>query len=183
MEQIKSQLATLCQQGCTGTLFGVTEQNESLVITLKDGAIIGLSLRNVVGVAALPLIQVASCHKARFTNNRVMRVDTDLPKTAEILEKLGINLSAEIPSTKSLSPDNTRLVNEEQIRTIVREAAKKLFGPIAILLVEEYFATDEPLTHQELHQRLQAIAKAADAPHLAKPFILEVIENPLFSKS
>lgn len=182
MEQIRSQLLTLCQQNCTGTLFGVTEQNESLVITLKDGDIIGLSLRNVVGAAALPLVQAASCHKARFTNNRVMRVDADLPKTAEILEKLGVNLSVETASIKPSSPNNIRSINTEQIRGIVKEATKKLFGPIAMLLIEEHFATNEPLTLQELRQRLQAIAEAADAPHLANPLISEVIENPLFNK-
>lgn len=182
MEQIKSQLVTLCQQSCTGTLFGVTEQNESLVITLKDGAIIGLSLSNVVGAAALSLVQTASCHKARFTNKLVMRVDADLPKTAEILEKLGANLPFETPSTKPLSPNNIRSINGEKIRTIVEKTAKKLFGPIAVLLIEEHFATNEPLTHQELRRKLQAMAEAAEAPHLAEPFILEVIENPLFSK-
>ena len=182
MEQIKSQLVTLCQQSSTGTLFGVTEQNESMVIVLKEGSIIGLSLRNVVGAAALPLIQAASCHRVRFTNKLVMRVDTDLPKTAEILEKIGVKLPVETPSLNPLSPNNIRSFNGQQVRAIVEKTAKKLFGPIAVLLLEEYFATNESLTHEELRRRLQAMAEAADAPHLVEPFILEVIENPLLSK-
>ena len=141
MEQIKSQLVTLCQQSSTGTLFGVTEQNESLVIALKEGSIIGLSLSNVVGVAALPLIQAASCHRVRFTNKLVMRIDNDLPKSSEILEKIGAKLPVEKLSLEPLSPNNIRSFNGQQVRAIVENTAKKLFGPIAILLLEEHFTT------------------------------------------
>lgn len=182
MEQIKSQLVTLCQKSSTGTLFGVTEQNKSLVISLKEGSIIGLSLSNVVGAAALPLIQAESFPRVRFTNKLVIRVDTDLPKTTEILEKIGVKLPVETPSVKPLSPNNIRSFNGQQVRAIVDKTAKKLFGPIAVLLLEEYFDTNELLTHEELRRRLQAMAEAADAPHLVEPFILEVIENPLLSK-
>lgn len=180
MEQITSQLVTFCQQRCTGTFFGVTERNESLVIALKEGSIVGLSLSNVVGATALPLLQAISCQKASFNKKVVMRVDTDLPKTSKILEVLGVVLLDETLLLTSESKKNARLIDGQKVCTIVEDVAKNLFGPVAVLLLKEYFVANDSLTDDELRQRLQAMAEAAGAPQLTKQLIAGVIEKLRF---
>ena len=204
LTRLLQQLSQLCQQQHTGTLIGITEHNESLMIVLQQGNIVGLSFRMTFGMAALPLILAVSYCTFNFKDNLVIHVDADLPPSSDILQALGATpsvgplllpqneslLSPTKPSSNELrssqaasslsqvklsSNDNLQLMNSKLLRDIIELQANKLFGPVASLLLEENFTPNSLTTLDELRKLLRSIAEDAGAPHLIGQFISKVM--------
>ena len=86
--QLVNWLSRLSAEKRTGTLFCVTESNDSMTIALRNGAIASLSFKTTYGVAALPDMRSTQRCRAKFQEKLVFRSDINLPETAELLQRL-----------------------------------------------------------------------------------------------
>ncbi len=94
IDQIKSELLSLCTDGQSGDLFLFTEDKHTAVISLHKGNITGLRYRVTRGMNALP--QIASIDRAslRFEVNASgvpQTIATKIPSTDKVLHELGID--------------------------------------------------------------------------------------------
>lgn len=165
------QLQPLCRQRRTGTLIGVTEQGDSLLVALQDGSIVGLSSKNVFGAAALARLQGAVGCKSSFKDQLLMRTDADLPASDTVLQRLGVEPDAAAPVGAGSAAANGALVNA------VKEEASELFGPAAVVFVDDLLA-GRPLSNAEqLRERLRELADVIGEPSLTGELITRVIKK------
>ena len=131
LSEFGHQVQRYCEQRCTGTLFGVTDANQSVVMVLAEGNITGVMFRARSGRMALEQLQtVVSRLRFNLTKSALLRVDPELPETSEILEMLGVSTG----SSQGL------LEAEQFVRDMIVREACRLFGPVATLLCDDVLA-------------------------------------------
>ena len=95
IDQIKSELLSLCAKSRSGDFCLFTEEKHAAVISINEGKIVGLRYRISRGNDALKLIKCIGKAKIRFQKSRSstnQAATTDIPSTTEILKSLGIEL-------------------------------------------------------------------------------------------
>ena len=95
IDQIKSELYSLCASNRSGDLCLFTEEKHTAVISIDEGNIVGLRYRVTRGMNALT--QIASIARAtiRFKENvssAPQTIATKIPSSQKVLQELGINL-------------------------------------------------------------------------------------------
>lgn len=91
-------LVKLCQEGQTGTLYVLTQQEHGAVFALSQGRIVDIFFRTVRGMQALPMM--SEIDKARYffkTNpgGANAQPNGSLPENSEIFKALGVTGGAE----------------------------------------------------------------------------------------
>jgi len=98
IDQIKSELHSLCVNGRSGDLCLFTEEKHTAVISLNEGKIIGLRYRVTRGMNALALIASITRATVRFKENvfsSPQTIATKIPSTQKVLQALGIDLDSD----------------------------------------------------------------------------------------
>ncbi|WP_428604585.1 hypothetical protein [Sedimenticola sp.] len=173
----------------TGTLFLVTDRNETIKLVLQEGVIGALSYQSIRGQQALnPIRQINSC-KARFYQGvKLLPVNPSLPSTDEIIELLGDShnqASGQPLERGGKTPPRTATKNTLQmassldaLRDILVEEATELLGPFARVLCDRYLetATDPPLQAQ-LQLALNALAQDINDPEKSRQLAHRVMQR------
>ena len=95
--QLVDELQHVCAAQRSGTLFGVTETEDSVFIVIRDGAIVALGFKALRGAAAIPLLQGVKRCRFNFKNKLVPWVQDNLPDTGAILRQFCGNLMPATP--------------------------------------------------------------------------------------
>jgi|GEM_PF-2168063 len=105
LPDILRQLKMLCDQGATGSLFIVSNQNHPFSFGINKGRIVSVQYRITFGMKAIPYIGAVQRGKTRFENNNVGRTQNDLPSNKEIVQAI-IAAHKEAANARSGSPSN-----------------------------------------------------------------------------
>jgi len=117
IDQIKSELHSICIDGRSGDLCLFTEEKHTAVISFNEGNIVGLRYRVTRGMNALT--QIASITRAtvRFKENvfsAPQTIATKIPSTQKVFQALGIDLDADDIKKKGA---NKKILVVEDSRT------------------------------------------------------------------
>ncbi len=171
--QLVARLLLLSSEKSTGTLFCVTENDDSVTIAMEKGKIVALSFGLTQGLAALPLIRTVANCRARFKEKLVLRLDGSLPANCDVLRSLQLRLEAPYPRRVSVF-----LLDNRLLRNTIEAQASRIFGPIASVLCEEQFSyIDRLVTRDDLRRFLKALAAAAGKPEYAGNLIASVLQK------
>lgn len=97
-EQVKNELHSLCVNGQSGDFCLFTEQRHAAVISINNGAIVGLRYRISRGTEALKLIKLIKKAKIKFKkseSNEGLAVTNGIPPTMDIFKFLGVKSNGE----------------------------------------------------------------------------------------
>lgn len=175
------QLRPLCQQRRTGSLIGVTRDGDSLMVTLKDGAIVGLGVKNVTGAAALDSLRAIGDCKSSFRECLLINVDDDLPTNEALLRALKVDV-ADGGVAPATTARNRPAVETDVVFKAVRDEASNLFGPFAEVFVDELLTGRSVSNDDDLRALLRELAGAIGEPDLAGTLIAKVLERTGFER-
>ena len=158
LKEFSQWVHSYCKQGYSGTLFGVTDANQSVVIVFTQGKIIEVIFKAQSGRAALiELINNVGQVRFRLVPNVLLRVNPDLPETDVILKILDA----------TVGHDHQLLSVEQLVKSVIVEEACQLFGPVAGLLCQEVLITRGiPQDRVQLIEVSSRIAELAGRPTL-----------------
>jgi hypothetical protein len=169
LPQLVTELATLCREGSTGTVFIATDDNRLARLSLNAGEIELISFHNKRGAEALALIPNIHAGRLRFDEGHKTATGTGgLPPTADILEFLS---NSPAPDTE-IAPSAGRATHQHLTaddRRMIEDTLAEFIGPMASIVCEEHLdqATD-------LESALSKLAADIDDPAQANDFLAQV---------
>jgi hypothetical protein len=163
----------LTEEQRTGTLFCVTDNEDSATIAIQKGIFVSLSFKLTQGTAALEAIRNISRCRTSFKERLVLRFDATLPSNCDILRSLDRDMGA-LPSRKS----SVVLLDNRVLRHTLKTEALVLFGPIGNILCEEHLRHVKRLqTRDDLRRFLRALATAVGEPEHTGTLIASVLDK------
>lgn len=182
--QFISKLGQHCSDKKTGTLFIVTAAGTSATISLQDGLIVSLAHRNHLGLAALEGIKQIDHCKLKFSPNVIIRVDSDLPPTADILDKIRYAEPTIVAPAEPAAPaafpqvDYSDIVNVAKVKKLASVCARRLFGQVEANMVEKKLSAYGLNTSMANIQRaLLEVVEEIDHVDKAQVFVSEVFQQ------
>jgi len=140
--EIVAEIAKLCKQKASGTLFVVTSDNRSAQMMLDKGEIVYIFFSSKRGEEALQLMSTIHQARYRFQEGGVVARRMPLPPTQTVLQSL-IHGSSEPFAAVS---DNKQPQRGSNGGTLSAEQKKVLetcladcIGPMAAIICEDYF--------------------------------------------
>ena len=115
MAQIRTELHSLCADKQSGDFCLFTEEKHAAVISLHEGAIVGLRYRISRGNDALKLIKTIGKARIKFQESQSgtnQPATTNIPSTTEILKSLGI-----VPAGKAVQKKTNKILVVEDSLT------------------------------------------------------------------
>ena len=143
IDQIKSELLSLCAKSRSGDFCLFTEEKHAAVISINEGKIVGLRYRISRGNDALRLIKDISKAKIKFKKNLSganQVATTDIPSTEEILKSLGVEVGG---STVKKSCNKILVVEDSRTQRAVICRMLKQNGYDTIEASDGYEALDK----------------------------------------
>ncbi|HRK56311.1 MAG TPA: hypothetical protein PLQ67_02165 [Burkholderiaceae bacterium] len=199
--ELVREVARMCNERRTGTLFIATNDNRLARIALKDGVIAAVEFQRKQGLAAVKLMQGITGGTWRF-NDELMMVGSaqSLPSTPGVLKMLAdksdvnaadMGADAYAPATQQpaqSSPTTSGLVNTTtqrfsyvdvsellQIKDLITAELISIIGPMGKLVGEEHLATLSD--RRSVMLAIDRVAAEIDDPDLERQFKLSLAEK------
>jgi len=177
--EILAVLAGLCRSNRTGTLFVTTSDKHSVRFVLEDGQIVSCNYSMKRGRDAIPLLKTIKAGSYRFSDGIFSTItEIPLPPTETLLSEIRPTAAGIATSVLGRSPGaatQAPAVAVANMEGILAEAKKELakhLGPIADMLLEDYFDDNGmPTTGDEVMAFLNAMAGELRDASKAEAFI------------
>jgi hypothetical protein len=139
--EIVSEIAKLCKQKATGTLFVVTSDNRSAQMMLDKGEIVYIFFSSKRGEEALQLMSTIHHARYRFQEGGVVARRMPLPATQAVIQSLINGSSESFAATSDKQPQkasNGSTLSAEQ-KKVLETCLADCIGPMAAIICEDYF--------------------------------------------
>lgn len=139
--EIVSEIAKLCKQKATGTLFVVTSDNRSAQMMLDKGEIVYIFFSSKRGEEALQLMSTIHQARYRFQEGGVVARRMPLPPTQAVIQSLIHGSSGPFAAASDKQPQkasNGSALSAEQ-KKVLETCLADCIGPMAAIICEDYF--------------------------------------------
>ena len=156
-DALVEEIANLCRQRSSGTIFIATPDNQLAKLALVDGEIVCASLRRLHGVEVIKAIAVLESGQFGFNPDlQLVTKREHLPDTETLIGILRSSQSSAPPVDTELAgllPEN-QASNADITQILIRESTEYI-GPMATVICQEYMQEQPPFPNQ--HQINQVI--------------------------
>ncbi len=145
--EIVSEIAKLCKQKATGTLFVATSDNRSAQMMLDKGEIVYIFFSSKRGEEALQLMSTIHQGRYRFQEGGVVARRMQLPPTQAVIQSLmqgGSSIAAAASNVRPQKVSNGGALSTEQ-KTILESCLADCIGPMAAIICEDCFNSSSDL--------------------------------------
>lgn len=161
------EIARLCKQRSTGTLFIATMANKSVQLVLDKGEIVFIFFSSKRGEEALALMSTIRAGRYRFQEGGVIPRRMVLPPTEAILKTLsGSREQSSSPGRSPVTPEaaQTEGLSREQ-KDALESSLAECIGPMAAIICEDHLNSGANLDAQ-----IDALAAEIPSPGQARKF-------------
>lgn len=172
LQALVGELASLCKEGASGTVFIATDDNRLVRMTLDGGEIRFISFQNKRGAAALNLMPQIKQGRLRFEEGVISGTPSaDLPPTADTLRFLANPASSAAPSSPAATAATNRGSSAitDKDRAVIETVLADYIGPMASIVCDEHLSGA-----QDLQTALKKLAAEIQDPLQAEKFIADV---------